>query len=130
MDYTQPSATSKHTYTSSSSSNNNRHNNHHHNNDEDDDDDEVLRDASSSPTPPPHKRRKVIDARDPLPEDNFRYAFIVAFQAKFNQLFRGVPNLGPQDIEAGVAETPIADSIEALLCKLLGLALNRQKQVE
>ncbi|EPS37615.1 hypothetical protein H072_8675 [Dactylellina haptotyla CBS 200.50] len=81
-------------------------------------------------SPPPNKRRKVVDPRDPLPQDNPRYAFIVAFQAKFNQVFRGVPNLGPQDIEVGVAETPISDQIEALLCKLLGLALNRQKQVE
>ncbi|KAK6541569.1 hypothetical protein TWF694_007373 [Orbilia ellipsospora] len=82
------------------------------------------------PSPPPSKKRKVVDPRDPLPQDNPRYAFIVAFQAKFNQVFRGVPNLGPQDIEAGIAETPISDQIEALLCKLLGLALNRQKQVE
>ncbi|KAF3919176.1 hypothetical protein AA313_de0201594 [Arthrobotrys entomopaga] len=81
-------------------------------------------------SPPPSKKRKVVNPRDPLPQDNPRYAFIVAFQAKFNQVFRGVPNLGPQDIEAGIKETPISDHVEALLCKLLGLALNRQKQVE
>lgn len=86
--------------------------------------------SSQEASPPPNKRRKVIDLRDPLPADNPRYAFIVAFQAKFNQVFRGVPNLGPQDIEAGVAETPISDHVESLLCKLLGLALNRQKPVE
>ncbi|KAK6521624.1 hypothetical protein TWF506_001837 [Arthrobotrys conoides] len=86
--------------------------------------------SSQEASPPPNKRRKVVDPRDPLPADNPRYAFIVAFQAKFNQVFRGVPNLGPQDIEAGVAETPISDHIESLLCKLLGLALNRQKPVE
>ncbi|KAK6350659.1 hypothetical protein TWF718_003844 [Orbilia javanica] len=86
--------------------------------------------SSQEASPPPNKRRKVVDPRDPLPADNPRYAFIVAFQAKFNQVFRGVPNLGPQDIEAGVAETPISDHIESLLCKLLGLALNRQKAVE
>ncbi|KAK6534770.1 hypothetical protein TWF281_006071 [Arthrobotrys megalospora] len=86
--------------------------------------------SSQEASPPPNKRRKVIDPRDPLPADNPRYAFIVAFQAKFNQVFKGVPNLGPQDIEAGIAETPISDQVEALLCKLLGLALNRQKPVE
>ncbi|KAK6349635.1 hypothetical protein TWF696_005917 [Orbilia brochopaga] len=99
-------------------------------NDESEDVDDVEVEVEAEASPPPHKRRKVVDPRDPLPQDNPRYAFIVAFQAKFNQVFRGVPNLGPQDIESGIAETPISEQIEALLCKLLSLALNRQKQVE
>ncbi|KAJ6264851.1 hypothetical protein Dda_1004 [Drechslerella dactyloides] len=98
--------------------------------DADDVEGEVDVEAEAEASPPPHKRRKVVDPRDPLPQDNPRYAFIVAFQAKFNQVFRGVPNLGPQDIESGITETPISDQIESLLCKLLSLALNRQKQVE
>ncbi|KAF3935733.1 hypothetical protein ABW19_dt0209202 [Dactylella cylindrospora] len=92
------------------------------------------RERSKSPSEasqaPSSKRRKVIDPRDPLPQDNPRYAFIIAFLAKFNHILKNVPNMGPQDLEAGVAETPIAENVEQLLCKLLTLALNRQKQVE
>lgn len=43
---------------------------------------------------------------------------------------RGLPHYGPQDIEAGVQESPPGEYIERLLCALLGLVLNRKKDVE
>lgn len=43
---------------------------------------------------------------------------------------RNLPHLGPQDIEKGAGESPPGDSIERLLCALLGLVLNRKKDVE
>lgn len=53
------------------------------------------------------------------------------FRARFHEVFpRSTPHLGPQDIERGAVETPPGDYIERLLCALLGLVLNRKKDVE
>ena len=53
------------------------------------------------------------------------------FRARFNDVFpKSLPNFGPQDIERGVVSTVPDDSIEKLLCALIGLALNRKKDVE
>lgn len=53
------------------------------------------------------------------------------FRARFADSFpRSVPHLGPQDIESGVQESPPGEYIERLLCALLGLVLNRKKEVE
>ena len=53
------------------------------------------------------------------------------FRARFNDAFpRSLPNFGPQDIERGVIGTQPEESIEKLLCALIGLALNRKKDVE
>lgn len=43
---------------------------------------------------------------------------------------KGVPHYGPQDIEKGIEESPPGEYIERLLCALLGLVLNRKKEVE
>lgn len=52
------------------------------------------------------------------------------FRARFHEVFpRTVPNYGPQDIEK-VEESPPEEGIERLLCALLGLVLNRKKEVE
>ena len=57
--------------------------------------------------------------------------FIVMFRARFHEVFpRSTPHYGPQDIERGVVEIPAGDHIERLLCALLGLVLNRKKDVE
>lgn len=57
--------------------------------------------------------------------------FIVMFRARFHDAFpRSTPHYGPQDIERGVAEMPPGDHIERLLAALLGLVLNRKKDVE
>lgn len=53
------------------------------------------------------------------------------FRARFHEAFpRGLPHFGPQDIESGVEESPPGEYIERLLCALLGLVLNRKKDVE
>lgn len=41
-----------------------------------------------------------------------------------------MPHYGPQDIEKGIEESPPGEYIERLLCALLGLVLNRKKEVE
>lgn len=53
------------------------------------------------------------------------------FRSRFADVFpKSLPNYGPQDIERGVTETVPGDHIERLLCALLGLILNRKKDVE
>lgn len=53
------------------------------------------------------------------------------FRARFHEVFpRSTPHYGPQDIERGAVETPPGDYIERFLCALLGLVLNRKKDVE
>ncbi|EMR08190.1 hypothetical protein PNEG_03361 [Pneumocystis murina B123] len=58
-------------------------------------------------------------------------AYIVAFRNRFSQLFEGIPDLGPQDIERGIFGEPEAlDKIVELLCRLVTLCLNRKRAVE
>jgi hypothetical protein len=53
------------------------------------------------------------------------------FRARFHDAFpRSLPHFGPQDIERGVEELIPGEYIERLLCALLGLVLNRKKDVE
>lgn len=53
------------------------------------------------------------------------------FRSRFNDAFaKSLPHYGPQDIEAGVAETLPGEQAEKLLCALLGLVLNRKKDIE
>jgi hypothetical protein len=57
--------------------------------------------------------------------------FIVMFRSRFNHVFpKSLPHYGPQDIENGVTDAVPGDHIERLLCALLGLVLNRKKEVE
>ena len=57
--------------------------------------------------------------------------FIVMFRSRFSNVFpKSLPHYGPQDIENGVADAVPGDHIERLLCALLGLVLNRKKEVE
>ncbi|KAL2013582.1 hypothetical protein VTN00DRAFT_1107 [Thermoascus crustaceus] len=87
--------------------------------------------------PPAQKRRSPSPPRAPSPEheyvlaDNPDIAFIVMFRARFSDVFpRSLPHLGPQDIERGVTDIVPGDHIERLLCALIGLVLNRKKDVE
>ncbi|KAL8836854.1 MAG: hypothetical protein Q9170_002745 [Blastenia crenularia] len=43
---------------------------------------------------------------------------------------KSLPNYGPQDIENGVVESLPSEQVERLLCALLGLVLNRKKDIE
>lgn len=52
------------------------------------------------------------------------------FRARFAAAFpRFVGNFGPQDLENAVVGSPPGDLAEKLLCALLGLTLNRKKDV-
>ncbi|CAG7927436.1 unnamed protein product [Penicillium olsonii] len=82
-----------------------------------------------SETPPP--KREPSPPHEYVLADNPDIAFIVMFRARFHEVFPGsVPHYGPQDIEKGVEESPPDEGIERLLCALLGLVLNRKKEVE
>lgn len=53
------------------------------------------------------------------------------FRARFHDVFpRGLQHYGPQDIEKGLEESPPGEGIQGILCALLGLLLNRKKDVE
>ena len=53
------------------------------------------------------------------------------FRARFDPVLpKSLPNFGPQDIERGIVNTQPEDSLEKLLCALIGLALNRKKDIE
>lgn len=53
------------------------------------------------------------------------------FRSRFHNAFpKSLPHYGPQDIEKGVAEQTPDDQVERLLCALLGLVLNRKKDIE
>ncbi|KAJ5182748.1 hypothetical protein N7492_000364 [Penicillium capsulatum] len=82
-----------------------------------------------SETPPP--KREPSPPHEYVLADHPSIAFIVMFRARFHDVFpRGLPHYGPQDIEKGLEESPPGDYIERLLCALLGLVLNRKKDVE
>lgn len=82
-----------------------------------------------SESPPP--KRAPSPPHEYVLADNPDIAFIVMFRARFHEVFpRSTPHYGPQDIERGVSELPPGDHIERLLCALLGLVLNRKKDVE
>lgn len=53
------------------------------------------------------------------------------FRARFSDCFpKSLPHYGPQDIETGVQDTIPGEHVERLLCALIGLVLNRKKDVE
>ena len=53
------------------------------------------------------------------------------FRSRFNDVFpKSLPQYGPQDVEKGVADPVPGEQVERLLCALLGLVLNRKKDVE
>ncbi|KAJ5947709.1 hypothetical protein N7466_000724 [Penicillium verhagenii] len=82
-----------------------------------------------SETPPP--KREPSPPHEYVLADNPSIAFIVMFRARFHDAFpRSLPHFGPQDIERGVEDTTPGEYIERLLCALLGLVLNRKKDVE
>ena len=57
--------------------------------------------------------------------------FICIFRSRFSEAFpKTFPHYGPQDIERGVVDSAPGDYVERLLCALLGLVLNRKKDIE
>ncbi|CRG87102.1 hypothetical protein PISL3812_04117 [Talaromyces islandicus] len=80
-------------------------------------------------TPPP--KRPASPPHEYVLADNPDIAFIVMFRARFSDAFpKSLPHYGPQDIERGVQDTVPGEHIERLLCALIGLVLNRKKEVE
>ncbi|KAF2263901.1 hypothetical protein CC78DRAFT_464660 [Lojkania enalia] len=83
------------------------------------------------PPSPPRKKRPASPPHEMVPEDNPDIPFIVMFRSRFSDAFPPkCPQFGPQDIERGVADPLPSPQVEALLCALLGLVLNRKKPVE
>ncbi|RMZ86162.1 hypothetical protein DV737_g228, partial [Chaetothyriales sp. CBS 132003] len=63
--------------------------------------------------------------------DRDAVAFLVMFRSRFHDAFpKSLPHYGPQDIERGVSGEVPDEQMERLLCALLGLVLNRKKDVE
>ena len=57
--------------------------------------------------------------------------FIVMFRSRFGSAFpKSLLHFGPQDIERGVEGALPDEHMERLLCALIGLVLNRKKDVE
>lgn len=57
--------------------------------------------------------------------------FIIMFRSRFSNAFpKSLMHYGPQDIERGISEPVPGEHVERLLCALLGLVLNRKKDVE
>lgn len=57
--------------------------------------------------------------------------FICMFRSRFSDAFpKSLPHYGPQDIENGVDGPVPGEHVERLLCALLGLVLNRKKDIE
>ncbi|KAL8922869.1 MAG: hypothetical protein Q9172_003375 [Xanthocarpia lactea] len=85
----------------------------------------------TKPSPPPKKKRLPSPPHEYVLADNPDIAFICMFRSRFTDAFaKSLPHYGPQDIEAGVAEPVPGEQVEKLLCALLGLVLNRKKDVE
>ncbi|KAL9028467.1 MAG: hypothetical protein Q9196_003169 [Gyalolechia fulgens] len=81
--------------------------------------------------PPPKKKRPLSPPHEYVLADNPDVAFVCMFRSRFNDAFpKSLPNYGPQDIEHGVIETVPSEQVERLLCALLGLVLNRKKDIE
>ncbi|KAK2825675.1 hypothetical protein FQN49_007477 [Arthroderma sp. PD_2] len=85
----------------------------------------------SEPPPPPSPKRPPSPPHEYVLADNPNIAFLVMFRSRFSDVFpKSLPHYGPHDIEKGVVEPAPGDHIERLLCALLGLVLNRKKDVE
>jgi hypothetical protein len=53
------------------------------------------------------------------------------FRSRFSDAFPPkLINFGPQDIEHGVVDAAPSPQVEALLCAILALVLNRKKPIE
>ncbi|KAF2404717.1 hypothetical protein EJ06DRAFT_487694 [Trichodelitschia bisporula] len=95
----------------------------------------TLSSCDSSPStklPPPSKRKRPASPpHEEVLADKDDIAFIVMFRSRFSEVFSTkLIQFGPQDIERGVAGQLPSPQVEALLCALLGLVLNRKKPVE
>ncbi|KAL1980024.1 hypothetical protein VTN96DRAFT_4801 [Rasamsonia emersonii] len=87
-----------------------------------------FKEKEESPPPP---ERPESPPHEYVLADNPDIAFIVMFRARFSDVFpKSLPHYGPQDIERGVQDPVPGEHVERLLCALLGLVLNRKKDVD
>ncbi|EEQ87121.1 uncharacterized protein BDCG_02241 [Blastomyces dermatitidis ER-3] len=85
----------------------------------------------AKPASPPPPKRAPSPPHEYVLADNPDIAFIVMFRSRFSDVFpKSLPHYGPQDIERGVTDTVPGDHIMRLLCALIGLCLNRKRDVE
>lgn len=63
-------------------------------------------------------------------ENSPKVAMIIMFQAQFYSLFRGIPSLGPQDLEIALQSKELPFPVLQFMTRLMGLALNRKKPVD
>ncbi|MCJ1266374.1 hypothetical protein MMC22_006258 [Lobaria immixta] len=88
----------------------------------------VVREQAS---PPAKRKRPASPPHEYVLADNPDIAVICMFRSRFGDAFpKSLPHYGPQDIERGVEELTPGEQVEKLLCALLGLVLNRKKDVE
>lgn len=86
-------------------------------------------------SPDGYQKKLRICLRDSLSigniADDSDAQFICMFRSRFSDAFlKSLPHYGPQDIEYGVVGSVPGEQVERLLCALLGLVLNRKKEVE
>ncbi|WYZ40160.1 hypothetical protein EsH8_IV_000501 [Colletotrichum jinshuiense] len=82
------------------------------------------------PSPPPRKRSP-SPPHENVFEDNPDIAFLVMFRSRFNDAFpKSMANFGPQDLEHDIIDSPPGERVEAFLCGLLFLLLNRKQDVK
>lgn len=70
-----------------------------------------------------------FDAR-PWQEKSTIVPLLVAFRIQFSELFEGVPDMGPQDLEEGIESDEPSQDVQEFMCRLLTLAANRARPVE
>ncbi|EJT72711.1 hypothetical protein GGTG_09570 [Gaeumannomyces tritici R3-111a-1] len=86
--------------------------------------------AAKSASPPPPKRAP-SPAHEYVLADNPDIAFIVMFRNKFNDVFsKTLTTFGPQELEREIVDSVPGDRVEAFLCAILKLLLNRQQEVK
>ncbi|KLU83549.1 hypothetical protein MAPG_02606 [Magnaporthiopsis poae ATCC 64411] len=86
---------------------------------------------SKSTSPPPPPKRAASPAHEYVLADNPDIAFIVMFRNKFNDVFpKNLTTFGPQELEREIVDSVPGDRVEAFLCAILKLLLNRQQEVK
>ncbi|KAI5287232.1 hypothetical protein KEM52_001695, partial [Ascosphaera acerosa] len=87
--------------------------------------------SNKRPLSPPSPARSPSPPHEYVLADKPDIAFIVMFRARFGDAFpRSLPHFGPQDIEREITPAVPGEQVERLLCALIGLCLNRKKEVE
>ncbi|KAJ4304085.1 hypothetical protein N0V88_001695 [Collariella sp. IMI 366227] len=80
---------------------------------------------------PPRPKREPSPPHEYVLADNPDIAFIVMFRARFTDAFpKSLANFGPQELERDIVEAIPGERVEAFLCALLSLLLNRKQDVK